>query len=101
MFHGNVLGVLGVFHRAAIDEDSWEWLRTLSDAAAIAVANARAHEENESLRRALELERDYLREEVRDAGAFGDILGGSSALRRVLADVDIVARTDTAVLVLV
>ena len=100
LFHGNVLGVLGVFHRAEIDDDSWEWLRTLSDAAAIAVANARSHEEAESLRRALELERDYLREEVRDAGAFGDILGRSAALMRVLGEVDIVASTDIAVLVL-
>lgn len=100
LFHGRVHGVLGVFRRAEIDDDSWEWLRTLSDAAAIAVANARAHEETESLRRALELERDYLREEVRDAGAFGDILGDSPALRRVLGEVDIVASTDTAVLVL-
>ena len=100
LFHGNVHGVLGVFHRAEINDDSWEWLGTLSDAAAIAVANARAHEEAESLRRTLELERDYLREEVRDAGAFGDILGRSAALMRVLGEVDIVASTDTAVLVL-
>ena len=100
LFHGNVHGVLGVFRRSEIDDDLWEWLKTLSDAAAIAVANARAHEEAESLRRALELERDYLREEVRDAGAFGDILGRSAALMRVLGEVDIVASTDIAVLVL-
>ena len=100
LFHGKVHGVLGVFHRAEINDDSWEWLGTLSDAAAIAVANARAHEEAESLRRTLELERDYLREEVRDAGAFGDILGRSAALMRVLGEVDIVAATDIAVLVL-
>ena len=100
LFHGQVLGVLGVFRRAEIDNEWWEWLRTLSDAAAIAIANARSHEEAESLRRALELERDYLREEVRDAGAFGDILGRSAALMRVLGEVDIVASTDIAVLVL-
>jgi transcriptional regulator with GAF, ATPase, and Fis domain len=100
VFHGNVHGVLGVFRRDELDDDSWEWLRTLSDAAAIAVANARALDEAESLRRALELERDYLREEVRNAGAFGDILGQSAPLARVLEEVNIVAATDIAVLVL-
>jgi transcriptional regulator with GAF, ATPase, and Fis domain len=100
VFRGTVLGVLGVFRRAEFDDRSWEWLRTLSDAAAIAVANARALEQAESLRRALELERDYLRSEVREVGAFGDILGQSPALARTLRDVDIVAATDTGVLIL-
>src|SRR6476469_673259 len=90
-FRGEVLGVLGVFRRAGLDDEWWAWLRAFSDAAAIAVANARALEGAEALRRALELERDYLREEVRDAGAFGEILGRSPALTRVLQEVDTVA----------
>jgi transcriptional regulator with GAF, ATPase, and Fis domain len=100
VFRGETLGVLGVFRRIELDDRCWEWLRTLSDAAAVAVKNARALEEAESLRRALELERDYLREEVRQSGAFGEILGRSPALRRVLQDVDTVAATDTSVLIL-
>ena len=67
----------GSVSRVELDDRCWEWLRTLSDAAAVAVKNARALEEAESLRRALELERDYLREEVREGGAFGEILGRS------------------------
>ena len=83
VFRGETLGVLGVFRRIDLDDRCWEWLRTLSDAAAVAVKNARALEEAESLRRALELERDYLREEVREGGSFGEILGRSPALQRV------------------
>jgi transcriptional regulator with GAF, ATPase, and Fis domain len=100
VFRGETLGVLGVFRRVELDDLCWEWLRTLSDVAAVAVKNARALEEAESLRRALELERDYLREEIREVGAFGDILGQSAALRRVLLEVDNVAATDTSVLIL-
>jgi transcriptional regulator with GAF, ATPase, and Fis domain len=100
VFRGETLGVLGVFRRIELDDRCWEWLRMLADTAAVAVKNARALEEADSLRRALELERDYLREEVRHGGAFGEILGRSQALQRVLRDVDTVAATDTSVLIL-
>ena len=100
VFRGETLGVLGVFRRVELDDRCWEWLRTLSDAAAVAVKNARTLEEAESLRRALELERDYLREEVRETGSFGEILGRSTALRRVLREVDTVAAAETSVLIL-
>ncbi|HEX5217710.1 MAG TPA: sigma 54-interacting transcriptional regulator [Vicinamibacterales bacterium] len=100
VFRGEVLGVLGAFRRVEFDDESWAWLQTLSDAAAVAVANARAFEAAERLRRELERERDYLREEVREAGAFGDILGSSGALAAVLRDVEVVAATGTNVLIL-
>ena len=100
IFRGEVLGVLGAFRRVELSHEWWEWLQALSDAAAVAVANARAFEEAEALRRALELERDYLREELQESGAFGDILGRSAALARVLHEVDTVAATDTNVLIL-
>jgi transcriptional regulator with GAF, ATPase, and Fis domain len=100
VFRGETLGVLGVFRRVELDDGCWEWLRILSDAAAVAVKNARTLDEAESLRRALELERDYLREEVRETGSFGEILGRSPALVRVLREVDTVAATDTSILIL-
>lgn len=52
------------------------------------------------LQRALEQERDYLREEVKVAGSFGDIIGDSDALRSVLDQVDAVAKTEATVLIL-
>jgi len=100
LFRGDVLGVLAVFRRSEQNDRWWAWLQALSDAAAVAVANARAFERAEQLRRALELERDYLREEVRASGTFGDILGRSPALQRIKDDMETVAATDTTVLIL-
>ena len=100
VFRGEPLGVLAVFRRTPADEDCFQWLRTMASAAAVAIANARAFEDNESLRRQLELERDYLREEVESSGSFGEILGRSPALQRVLHQVELVATTDANVLVL-
>jgi transcriptional regulator with GAF, ATPase, and Fis domain len=100
LFRGEVLGVLAVFRRTPADDTCFAWLRTMADAAAVAIANARAFEQNESLRRELELERDYLREEVEAAGSFGDVLGRSLALERVLQQVKMVAATEANVLVL-
>ncbi len=100
VFRGEPLGVLAVFRRTPADDACYEWLRTMASAAAVAIANARAFDENESLRRQLELERDYLREEVESSGSFGEILGRSPALQRVLHQVELVAGTDANVLVL-
>ncbi|QOY92183.1 sigma 54-interacting transcriptional regulator [Paludibaculum fermentans] len=100
VFHGEVLGVLAVFRRVIADDACWEWLRVLADAAAVAVANARAFEAAEKLQKELQLERDYLREEVREVGSFGEILGNSAALQRVLRQVEMVAATEATVLIL-
>jgi transcriptional regulator with GAF, ATPase, and Fis domain len=99
-FRGEVLGVLAVFQTSTIEAKCLEWILPLADAASIAVAHARAFEQAERLRRELELERDYLREEVEETGAFGEILGQSEALRRALRQVDLVASTGANVLVL-
>lgn len=100
MFCGEILGVLAVFSRAPIEPGEFDWLRIFADHAAIAIANARAFEEITELRRRLEIERDYLREEVKEALAFGEIVGQSTALRSVLEQVEMVAPTDATVLIL-
>jgi transcriptional regulator with GAF, ATPase, and Fis domain len=96
---GEILGVLAVFSRTRIDADAFAWLRAFADHAAVALANARAFEEVERLRAQLEVENTYLREDAKDALG-GDIVGTSPALRKVLEQVDLVAATDTSVLVL-
>lgn len=58
-----------------------------------------AFQEVERLNRALELERDYLREEVKVALNFGEIIGDSAAIERVLQQVELVAPTDAAVMI--
>ena len=50
---------------------------------------------NEDLKR----ERDYLREEVKVALHYGDIVGSSTAIERVLKQVELVAPTDASVLI--
>lgn len=49
--------------------------------------------------RVLSMEAAHLREEIRDLGNFGDIIGTSIALMKVLRDVDQVAPTDATVLI--
>ena len=56
LFRGDVLGVLGVFSRTALDDEAFEWLRVFAHHAAISIANARAFSEIDRLRARLELE---------------------------------------------
>jgi transcriptional regulator with GAF, ATPase, and Fis domain len=100
IFKGEILGVLAIFSRRPIQHDQFEWLRTFADQAAVALANAQAFEEVARLRQQIELERDHLREEVREALAFGDIIGVSPALQTVLRQVERVAPTNASVLLL-
>jgi transcriptional regulator with GAF, ATPase, and Fis domain len=100
VFRGETVGVLAVFRRSDANDACFAWLQTMASAAAVAIANACAFEENESLRHRLEQERDYLREEVETSGAFGEILGRSPALQRVLRQVEMVAATGASVLIM-
>ena len=58
-----------------------------------------AFEENARLRKELERERDYLREEVQVSMNFGRIIGESQALKKMLARVEAVAQTSASVLI--
>jgi transcriptional regulator with GAF, ATPase, and Fis domain len=97
---GQVLGVLAVFARGSIGAECMSWLRTIADHAAAAIVTARAFERIEELRAKLELENEYLREEVTRTGAFGELVGEGPALNTLARQIDLVAPTDSAVLVL-
>lgn len=97
---GRVLGVLAVFTRACLGEDNLTWMRMIADHLAAAISMARAFEEIDKLKQQLEQERDYLRAEVLQAHAFGEIVGRSPALQNVLQQLELVAPTDASVLVL-
>lgn len=99
IYRGEVLGVLAVFTRSPMIHDNSIWLRMIADHAATAIANARAFEEIDRLQRRLKHENEYLREEVRSAHGFGDIIGESAALLKSLAQVDLVAPADASVLI--
>ncbi|HTQ40068.1 MAG TPA: sigma 54-interacting transcriptional regulator [Pirellulales bacterium] len=99
-FRGEILGVLALFSRDRLGPNDFEWLRSFADHAAIAIANARAFEEVERLRGQLESENRYLREEVNAAHAFGEIIGESAALQKVMEQIHVVAPTSASVLIL-
>lgn len=96
---GQVLGVLSVFARTTMGGDCTQWLRMIADHAAGALANATAWEQIETLKRRLELENEYLQDEVRRQGSLGDIIGESSAIRKVGEQIELVAPTDSTILV--
>ena len=84
LFGGKFRGVLGVFARVHIYEQQFKWLRVFADQAAVAIANARAFEEIQSLHLRAERENDYLKSEVKES--LGGFRGQSSKLLRVLQE---------------
>ncbi len=99
-YQDNILGVLAVFTRAPITEDAPTWLRMVADHVGVAIANTNAFEEIEHLQEQLKLENTFLREEVLEAQAFGDIVGQSPALQTMIRQIELVAPTDASVLIL-
>ena len=91
--------MLAVFLRVHPNQSTLDWLSTFAAHAAVAIGNCRAFQQIDQLRQELELERDYLREEVVEAGDFRDIVGHSPALTRVLQQIDLVAQTESSVLI--
>ena len=100
IFQNEVLGVIAQFNRIPTPDQSPAWLRIFADHIAAAIVNARAFEEIEQLKAHLELENTFLQEEVQEAKALGEMIGQSAALKRLLRQVEMVARTDATVLIL-
>jgi len=98
-YKDEVLGVLCLLTRIPIPEQGPAWMRIFADYIAVAFVNARAFEENDRLRARLELETSYLREEVREAKALGDIIGQIASLKHLQRQIDMVAPTDATVLI--
>jgi len=100
LHRGVVLGVLALFFREKPGESCFEWLRMIADHLAAAIANARALEVIEILKQRLEQENEYLREEVTQSVVFGDLIGQSPSLQAVTHQIELVAPTNSAVLIL-
>ena len=99
-FKQEILGVLAIFTTIPTPEEGPVWLRIFADEIAGAIVNARAFEEIERLQAHLELENTYLQEEVREARAFGDIIGQTASIQQLLHQIELVAPTDASVLIL-
>ncbi len=99
LFHGEVLGVLGVFTRSRFCPDTVDWLRIVSDHAAAALVNSRSFAELERLREQLSWENEYLREEVAEAKSPDGLIGQSAAMRTIQERISLVAPTDATALI--
>jgi transcriptional regulator with GAF, ATPase, and Fis domain len=97
---GEVLGVIAVFSRANVPEAAKVWSRIFANHVAGAIASARSFDEIQRLKAQLEQHNTYLREEVVEAKAFGDLIGQSAALGQIVSQIDLVAPTDASVLIL-
>lgn len=97
-FQDDVLGVLAVFSREAINEQSFDWLKAYADQASVAIANARAFEELERLRQSLEDENEYLRDEVTEASGHKFLIGKSPVWMKILQQIEMVGTSDATVL---
>ncbi len=112
-FHGYIVtpisrpeichGVLAVFFNTPLTrfgEERRRWFQIVSNSLGNALSQTRSLEAIRQLSDQLSRENAVLREEVSVSGTPGGMIGASSALHRVLEQVDLVASTDAAVLVL-
>jgi formate hydrogenlyase transcriptional activator len=95
------LGAMGFMslQKEAYSERDIEFLRQVAQQVAVAVENALAFQEIAQLKDKLAKEKLYLEEELRIEHGFEDIIGDSNALKQVLKQVEVVAPTDSTVLI--
>jgi formate hydrogenlyase transcriptional activator len=91
--------VLGRLRDDAFSDSDVRFLTQVSNQVALAVENALAFREIQELRDQLSKEKLYLEDEIRAELNFAQIVGNGPALRRVLKQVQIVAPTDSTVLI--
>lgn len=99
-YRGEISGVLAIYSRGYTTHERRAWHQIFCDHVGAAIANARAFEEIQKLKSELEQQNAYLKEEVIEAKAFGDLVGESTALRQIVGQIDLVAPTDASVLIL-
>ena len=99
---GRPFGTLNLASRRAeaFSEGDAELLNRVAAQIAIAVENALAFREIDSLKDKLAVEKLYLEEELRNEFNFEEIVGESAAIRRALAQVELAAPANTTVLIL-
>jgi formate hydrogenlyase transcriptional activator len=76
------------------------FLEQVAGAVAVALDDCLAHEEVRQLRDRLAAENVYLQEEIRQEHNFGDFVGESPEMKRMLSRIDAVAPTSSTVLIL-
>jgi formate hydrogenlyase transcriptional activator len=99
---GRTFGTLNVASRRleAFADREISLLQQVGAQIAIAVENALAFKEIDALKDKLAEEKLYLEEEIRSEFNFEEIIGDAPSLKRALSQVEVVAPTDTAALIL-
>jgi formate hydrogenlyase transcriptional activator len=99
--HDRMLGTLNVgrLREDAFAPDEVDLLSQVAQQIAIAVENGLAYRQIAELKEKLNDEKLYLEDEIRTEHNFEEIVGESSALTHVLKQVEIVAPTDSTVLI--
>jgi formate hydrogenlyase transcriptional activator len=99
--HDRILGTLNVgrLHDAGFTAPEVELLEQVGTQIALAVDNALAFREIAKLKDRLAEEKTYLEEEIRTEHNFTEIVGATPTIRKVLRQVEIVAPSDSTVLI--
>jgi formate hydrogenlyase transcriptional activator len=99
---GQAFGTLNLASRRldAFTDGDADLLNRVAAQIAVAVENALAFKEIDSLKNKLAVEKHYLEEEIRNEFNFEEIVGESPVIRRALAQVELAAPGDTTVLIL-
>jgi formate hydrogenlyase transcriptional activator len=99
---GRTFGTLNLASRRTdvFTEQDVELIQQVAAQVAIAVDNALAFKEIDALKNKLAVEKHYLEEEIRSEFNFEEIIGDSPALKRALAQVEVVAPAGTTALIL-
>jgi formate hydrogenlyase transcriptional activator len=95
---GELLGSIGYLARRTISQEEFEVLGIFADQAAMAIKSAYLFRELERHRERLEVENEYLQDELRLDSGLDNVIGQSAALRAVLRKVRQVSPVETTVL---
>ncbi|MGB7290729.1 MAG: sigma 54-interacting transcriptional regulator [Thermodesulfobacteriota bacterium] len=77
-----------------------EYLSLIAKQIALAIDNVNCYEELETFSSKIQKEKIYLQEEIQSEYNFEEIIGGSKALKKILRQIEMVAKSDTTVLIM-
>jgi formate hydrogenlyase transcriptional activator len=96
--HGELIGAIGYLARRTMTPDEFDVLGIFADQAAMSIKSASLFRELAQAKDRLEIENQYLHDELRGDRAFDNIIGQSASLRAVLRKVQQVSEVETTVL---
>ena len=98
-FQGEPVGAMGYLTRNAVEPMVFDLLGIFADQAAMAIRSAQLFAEIARYKDRLEVENEYLQDEIRAETGFDHIIGDSGPIREVLRKIRQVAGVETTVLI--